>query len=50
MDEIMKINGSSEPAVMAGMDVLMIPGDEANFKVTTDEDMKKCRMIMEKGL
>ncbi len=46
-EEIMKINGSTEPAVMAGMDIVMIPGDERNFKVTTDEDLEKCRMIME---
>lgn len=25
-DDIMNINGSSEPAVMAGMDIVMIPG------------------------
>ena len=46
-EEILKINGSTEPAVMAGMDVVMIPGDERNFKITTDEDLRKCRMIME---
>ncbi|MCR5651655.1 MAG: 2-C-methyl-D-erythritol 4-phosphate cytidylyltransferase [Lachnospiraceae bacterium] len=48
-EKILKINGSAECAVMDGMDVVMIPGDEKNFKVTTEEDMKKCRMIMEKG-
>ena len=46
-EEILRINGSTEPAVMAGMDVVMIPGDEKNFKITTDEDLRKCRMIME---
>lgn len=40
-DEILKINGSTEPAVMAGMDIVMIPGDERNFKITTREDMER---------
>ena len=33
LDNIMRINGSTEPAVMAGMDIAMIPGDEGNFKL-----------------
>ena len=37
-DDIMNINGSSEPAVMAGMDIVMIPGDESNYKITTKSD------------
>ena len=40
-DRIMDINGSAEPAVIAGMDIVMIKGDERNFKITTDEDL--CR-------
>ena len=40
-DEILKINGSTEPAVMAGLDVAMIPGDENNYKVTTKKDMER---------
>ena len=35
-DKILSINGASEPAIMAGMDIAMIPGDEKNFKVTRD--------------
>ena len=46
-DKILEINGASEPAVMAGMDIVMIPGDERNFKVTTDADMERFRRIME---
>ncbi len=38
--ERLQINGSSEPAVMAGMDIAMIAGDESNIKVTTDSDLK----------
>ncbi len=45
-DKINTINGASEPAIMAGMDVAMIPGDESNFKVTTDSDMERFRGII----
>lgn len=40
-NKIRNINGSSEPAVMAGMDVAMIPGDERNFKITTRENLDR---------
>lgn len=38
---IWEINGSTEPAVLAGMDVVMIPGDEGNFKITTRQDLRR---------
>lgn len=47
-EEILKINGAAEPAIMYGMDVVMFPGDELNFKITTDEDLKRYREIVEK--
>ena len=47
-DKILKINGSAEPAVMAGMDIAMIPGDEGNFKITTAADLKRFREIVQK--
>lgn len=40
-DKILKINGASEPAVMAGMKIAMIPGDEKNIKVTTAQDLRE---------
>lgn len=40
-ERICAVNGSTEPAVMAGMDIVMIPGDERNFKITTKEDMER---------
>jgi len=40
-DEIYKINGSTEPAVLAGLDVAMIHGDESNYKVTTQKDLER---------
>ncbi len=48
-DKILEINGSTEPAVMAGMDIVMIPGDERNFKITTAADLKRFREIVQKG-
>lgn len=44
-ETILKINGSTEPAVMAGMDIVMIPGDEGNFKITTKTDMERFQEI-----
>ena len=45
-ERILKINGSTEPAVMAGMDIVMIPGDEGNFKITTKADLERFREIV----
>ncbi len=45
-DRILLIKGSTEVAVMAGMDVAMIPGDQRNFKVTTDADMERAKEII----
>lgn len=45
-DKILNINGSTEPAVMAGLDVVMIPGDEKNFKITTKEDLERFKEII----
>ncbi len=38
-EEILKMNGSTEPAVLAGMDIVMVPGEEENFKITTHTDL-----------
>lgn len=45
--QIMKINGSTEPAILAGMDIVMIPGDEKNFKITTREDLERFRELID---
>lgn len=45
-DRILDIKGSTEPAVMAGLDIVMIDGDEENFKITTAQDLERfCREI-----
>lgn len=47
-NEILKINGSTEPAIMAGLNVAMIDGDESNFKITTKEDLELFKDIVKK--
>lgn len=46
-EKILSINGSTEPAVLAGLDIAMIPGDERNFKITTKEDLQWFRKEIE---
>ena len=46
-DKIKQINGSTEPAIMAGLDIMMIDGDECNFKITTQEDLHRFQQIVE---
>ena len=46
-DKILSVRGSSEPAVMAGLDVALIPGEAGNFKITTAEDLERYRKLTE---
>lgn len=48
-ERIMKINGSAEPAVLVGMDIVLMSGDENNFKITTKEDLYRFQALVEKG-
>lgn len=45
-DEIYRINGSTEPAILAGLDIAMIAGDENNFKITTKQDLVRFERII----
>lgn len=40
-NKIQQINGSTEPAILAGMKITMIPGDKDNIKITTASDFNK---------
>lgn len=40
-EKIKDINGSTEPAILADMRIAMVPGDENNYKITTDTDLKR---------
>lgn len=46
-DKIKQINGSTEPAIIAGLDIVMIDGEESNFKITTQADLQRFQQIME---
>lgn len=46
-ERILQINGSTEPAILAGLDIVMIPGDEGNFKITTKADLEWFREKIE---
>lgn len=46
--KILEINGSTEPAIMAGMEIATVPGDERNFKITTQADLERFRQLVEK--
>jgi 2-C-methyl-D-erythritol 4-phosphate cytidylyltransferase len=48
-EAILHINGSAEPAILAGMDIALIPGDEYNYKITTMADLHRFEHQMENG-
>lgn len=48
-DEILKINGSTEPAFLAGMDIGCVEGEERNFKVTTKEDLIRFQQFLQQN-
>ena len=39
--DVMMIHGSTEPAVMGGLRIALVPGDEGNFKITTQNDLER---------
>ena len=45
-EEILTINGSSEPAVLSKMKIALVPGDEGNFKITTPADLERFTAII----
>ena len=45
-EQILHINGSTEPAILMGLDIVMVPGDERNFKITTLNDLKRFKKMM----
>ncbi len=46
-EEMLAISGSAEPALIAGLDIATLKGDEKNFKITTNEDLERFRKIIE---
>lgn len=46
-EEMLCINGSTEPALKAGMQIALVEGEEGNFKITTARDLKRFEKMME---
>lgn len=46
-DRIKSINGSTEPAIISHMDMVMIKGDERNFKITTPADLERFKRMIQ---
>lgn len=47
-EQIYNIKGSTEPAILAGLDIAIIPGDPGNFKITAREDLKRYEYLLKK--
>lgn len=45
-DAILKINGSTEPAILVGLDVVTVPGDRSNFTATPHKTGAKGSQLM----
>lgn len=45
-ERIRMVNGSTEPAILAGMDIALVDGEEMNFKITTQQDLQRFRDVM----
>jgi 2-C-methyl-D-erythritol 4-phosphate cytidylyltransferase len=48
-EEFLAINGSSEPALLAGMDLVTVAGDPENFKITRIQDLERFAEIKRSG-
>ena len=46
-EELLKINGSTEIAVLMGLDVVTVEGDERNIKITTPSDLVLAEKYLE---
>lgn len=44
-ERILTVSGSTEPAILAGMDIALIPGEESNFKITTEADLQRFTIV-----
>ena len=42
-EKLLQIHGSTEPAILAKLDIVTVPGEEDNFKITTQADLNRFR-------
>ncbi len=47
-ERMLMVKSYAEPAIMAGLDVAMIPGDQRNFKILTGEDFERAKEILQR--
>ncbi|MBO6112431.1 MAG: 2-C-methyl-D-erythritol 4-phosphate cytidylyltransferase [Lachnospiraceae bacterium] len=40
-EQLLELSGSAEPALLSGLDIVTVSGDEKNFKITTNGDLKR---------
>ena len=43
-EKILNIKGSTEPAILGGLDVILAKGNEDNFKITTRADLERFKI------
>ena len=48
-DKILKISGSTQPAIMAKLRIRMVKGDENNIKITTKDDLEKVELCLHRN-
>lgn len=48
-EKILQINGSTEPAILSGMHIAIIDGEEKNYKITTAADLEHFCAQMKEG-
>lgn len=48
-DKLARVNGSTEVALLAGMDIAVVEGEESNFKVTTQTDLDRYQLELSVG-
>lgn len=48
-EEMENVRGSSEIAYKCGMKIKLVKGEEANFKITTKEDLEKFKLLVKKN-
>lgn len=46
-EKILTVNGSTEPAIMSGLKIALLEGEESNFKITTVADLKRFEQLVE---
>ena len=49
-NKILGITGSTEPAIMTGLNIAVVSGDEENFKITTETDLRRFQELVKENV